>query len=86
MSTREMLYQDIAFLTDEQVEELAVIVKELRKRKKANDDIADEVDALCGIFHDAANPDLIPLEKEAWASAAAEKHLRILEEMKHENS
>ena len=83
MSTREMLYQDIAFLTDEQVEELAEFVKKIKQRKE-ND--ADEVDALCGIFHDAANPDLIPFEKNAWAEAAAEKHLHILEEMKHENS
>lgn len=36
------------------------------KKKKA--------ESIAGIAHQYANPDLIPLEKEAFANAMAEKH------------
>ena len=45
----------------------------------------DELDKSMGMFHDAADVSKIPLEKEAWATAAAEKHLKSLENMKNEN-
>lgn len=67
MSTREVIYRDIAFFTDEQIEELAVFVNNIKNRQTV-----DEVDALCGIFHDAANPALIPSEKSAWEQSAIE--------------
>ena len=67
MSTRDAIYRDIAFFTDEQIEELAVFVDNIKNRQRI-----DEVDALCGIFHDAANPALIPYEINAWAESAAE--------------
>lgn len=81
MSTREGIYRDIAFFTDEQIEELAIFVKQIKNRQ-----IADEVDALCGIFHDAANPDLIPLEKTAWEQAAAENEKTFRESYSDENT
>lgn len=37
-----------------------------KKKKKA--------ESIAGIAHQYANPDLIPLEKEAFANAMAEKH------------
>lgn len=37
-----------------------------KKKKKAG--------SIAGIAHQYANPDLIPLEKEAFANAMAEKH------------
>lgn len=81
MSTREVIYRDIAFFTDEQIEELAIFVKQIKNRQTA-----DEVDALCGIFHDAANPDLIPLEKTAWEQAAAENEKVFWESYSDENT
>ena len=72
MSTREIIYRDIALFTDEQIEELAVFVEQIKN--KSVDDI-DEIDKLCGIFHDAANPELIPLEKTAWEQSAVENFL-----------
>ena len=36
----------------------------------------DNWDDIVGIFSRKANPELIPLEKEAWANAAAEKYRR----------
>lgn len=32
MSTREVIYRDIAFFTDEQIEELAVFVNNIKKQ------------------------------------------------------
>lgn len=81
MSTREVIYRDIAFFTDEQIEELAVFVKQIKNRHTA-----DEVDALCGIFHDVANPELIPLEKTAWEQAAAENEKAFWENYSDENT
>lgn len=81
MSTREVIYRDIAFFTDEQIEELAIFVNQIKNRQSA-----DEVDALCGIFHDAANPDLIPLEKTAWEQAAAENEKTFWESYSDENT
>ena len=75
MSTREIIYRDIALFNDEQIEELAVFVEQIKN--KSVDDI-DEIDKLCGIFHDAANPELIPLEKTAWEQSAVEKKLNKL--------
>jgi len=33
-----------------------------------------DVNSIIGIAHEYANPELIPLEKEAFANAMAEKH------------
>lgn len=79
MSTREIAYQMIDGLDEEQ---LITVVTFINNLKQERQNVGDEVDALCGIFHDVANPDLIPLEKTAWEQAAVEKHIRFLEEMK----
>ena len=34
----------------------------------------DQSQSVMGIFSKYANPDLIPLEKDAWRNAAVEKH------------
>lgn len=81
MSTREVIYRDIAFFTDEQIEELSIFVKQIKNRQ-----IADEVDTLCGIFHNVANPALIPLEKNAWEQAAAENERTFWENYPDENT
>ena len=81
MSTRETAYSMIDNLDEEQLNALIVILRGMTKQKPLK-----EKKSARGIFHDVANPELIPLEKEVWENAAVEKHLRILEEIKHENS
>lgn len=83
MSTREIIYRDIAFFTDEQIEELATFVQQIKNKSV---DSTDEVDKLCGIFHDAANPDLIPLEKTAWEQSAVENEKNFWKNYVDENS
>lgn len=41
---------------------------------KDDTDKTNALDAGFGCLHKYANPNLIPLEKAAWADAAAEKH------------
>ncbi len=81
MSTREMATKMLDGLNEEQ---LITVVRFISNLKQNNQNsVNNEVDALCGIFHDVANPDLIPLEKTAWEQAAVEKHVRFLEEISY---
>lgn len=87
MSTRERLDSRVSRLTEKQLEVLIAFLDMTfpeEKRQSSND--ADEVDELCGIFHDAADPDLIPLEKNAWAEAAAENERKFWEDLNSENT
>ncbi len=84
MSTREMAYSMIDNLDEEQLNALVVILRGMMKEEPPKE--KKSAASLCGIFHDVANPELIPLEKTAWEQAAVEKHIAFLEEMKHENS
>ncbi len=40
----------------------------------------ERLEKLCGCLNKYANTELRKLEKTAWAEAAAEKHLKLLEE------
>lgn len=87
MSTKEMVHSMIDRMSEEQVKALFVVLGGTIPDEKPETNISDEVDAVCGILHEYANPDLIPLEnEEAWAEAAAERERRILEEMKNEDA
>ncbi len=70
MSVRERLNLIIDKMTEEQMEALIVVLKhsEQPETKVSVDDIA-------GRLHKYADPKLIPLEKEAWANAAAENYI-----------
>ena len=87
MSTRDKLYGILDTLDDDQLESLfrflSNIIPVKNTDREANE---DEIDKLMGIFHDAADPNKIPFEKTAWETAAAEKHLHFLEDIKNENS
>lgn len=85
MSTREKLESRVERLTEKQLEVLIAFL-DMTFPEKADKNDDDEVDALCGIFHDAADPALIPFEKDAWAEAAAEEERRFLEEHNGEDS
>ena len=57
-------------LRNRKVEVIVMPIEELAERKK------QPIDNLVGILHEYANPDLIPLEKDAWAKAMEDKHAR----------
>ena len=61
MSTREKLVERISSLTEEQVKFLFEITDDMLSADEDN----SEIDALCGIFHDAANSHLRELEETA---------------------
>ena len=84
MSTKEYVYSVIDTMDDEQLNALSIYLADMMKKQREEN--RKKIEALKGIMHDVANSDLIPLEKEAWANAAVEKHQRFLEEMKNANS
>ena len=87
MSTREMVQSIIDHMNEEELKALFVVLNRRIPDEKPETNIRDQVDAVCGILHEYANPDLIPFEsEEPWAEAAAEKERRILEEMKNEDA
>ncbi len=67
MSTKERVHTIVDRLTEEQLNALLVILGSV-------DNSDNDVDAAMGILHDAANPDLIPLEEGAWGRAVAERY------------
>ena len=81
MSTKEMVYSMIDRMSEEQLNALFVLLSGTFHEEKPKADIIEQVDAVCGILHEYANPDLIPFEKDAWAEAAVERERRVLEEM-----
>ena len=70
MSTKERLHLMIDDMTEEQANALFIVLGVSNSANSGGDD----VDAVMGILHDAANPDLIPLEEGAWGRAVAEKY------------
>ncbi|MCH5349107.1 MAG: hypothetical protein J1E40_07275 [Oscillospiraceae bacterium] len=84
MSTKDKVHSMVDSLNEEQIRALFVILDGMihEEKPKAKKTAA----SIRGILHDVANPDLIPFEKDAWAEAAVEKHIRFLEEEKNDNS
>jgi len=64
-------------IPDDKVFPIVEILKGLRLLYKSKENITNEETTIhnaLGIFNKYANPDLIPLEKEAWGMAVKEKH------------
>lgn len=70
MSTKERLHLMIDDMTEEQANALFIVLGV----SSAADNESDDVDAVRGILHSAANPELIPLEEGAWERAVAERY------------
>lgn len=85
MSTRAWIYNMIDELAEEEFNALAAMVEILYKNSQ-NKKSKRSISSVKGILHEYADPSKIPLEETAWAEAAAEKHLKFLEEMKDENN
>ena len=81
MSTIETAYSMMSRLDEEQLNALIVILRGMTKEEMPKP--KKSAASLCGILHEYANPDLIPLEKTAWEQAAVEKHVRFLEEISY---
>ena len=85
MAGRELAYNLIDELTEEQFHAVMVVLQSMHRENHTPENETDKLDSIMGILHEYADPSKIPLEKTAWAEAAAEKHLKFLEEMKNEN-
>ena len=70
MSTKERLHIMIDDMTEEQANALFIVLGVAND----TDNESDDVDAVRGILHNCANPDLIPLEEGAWERAVAERY------------
>lgn len=81
MSTREIAYNLIDNMTEEQLETFFALFG-----GKQIQDNTEKVKSVRGIFAKVANPDLIPLEKTAWEQAAAENERNFLESYSDENT
>lgn len=73
MSTTQMLYDVITEMTEEEKRALLLILRTSRQKKQREED----VDAVMGILHNYANPDLISLEKNAIEEEAAEQEEKL---------
>lgn len=73
MSTKELAYSLIDDLTESQLNEVIKILYAFSEAAVKKEKKGISAESVAGIAAKYANPDLIPLEKEAWANAAAEK-------------
>lgn len=75
MSTKELAYSILDSLSEEQLKGFIMLFSGSGEtRPKAGTSKVLSAESVAGMAAKYANPDLIPLEKEAWANAAAEKY------------
>lgn len=70
MSTKELLYTMIDELTEQQMQGLIMLLS----GKSSPQSYRDDVYSVMGSLHEYANPDLIPLEKDAWEMEVKSKY------------
>ncbi len=70
MSTKELLYTMIDRLTEQQMQGLIMLLSGKENPKSYR----DEVYGAMGGLAEYANPDLIPLEKDAWEMEVKAKY------------
>ncbi|MBR1555696.1 MAG: hypothetical protein IJ644_09955 [Oscillospiraceae bacterium] len=80
MSTTQMLYDMITEMSEEEKKALLLLLRAPKARKQK----AEDVDAVMGILHEYANPDLISLEKSASEEEAEEQERNFWEDYKNE--
>lgn len=74
MSTRELAYSLIDKLSENQLNAAVEFLNALFEMPSQKSGKEISAESVAGIASKYADPDLIPLEKEAWANAAAEKY------------
>ncbi len=72
MTTRELAHTWIDELNDEAFNAVMSVLKIFHEQSNSTKN-----KSLRGAWSFAADPELIPLEKSAWESAAAEKHIKL---------
>jgi len=74
---KEQTAEILKDIPDEKVATVIEILKELRalyNQSEKTESHSEVTISAMGIFNKYANPDLIPLEKEAWNEAVKEKY------------
>lgn len=74
MSTRERAYSLIDRLSEAQIDAVVEFLNAFFETDSHMQKKELSAESVMGIASKYANPDLIPLEREAWADAAAEKY------------
>ncbi len=76
MSTLEKAVNLLQLMPEHKVENAYMYIRFLYSQIDSSEFIPNEkdVDSIIGIAQEYANPELLPLEKEAFANAMAEKH------------
>lgn len=70
MSTKELLYTMIDKLTEQQMQDLIMLLSDKVSQKTYH----DEVYSIMGGLNEYANLDLVPLEKDAWEIEVKSKY------------
>ena len=73
MSTKELLYTIIDGLTEQQMQGLIMLLRG-KETEKPSESYRDEVYSVMGGLSKYANPDLIPLEQDAWEMEVKAKY------------
>ena len=74
LALKEQAYQIIEELPQEKIPTAIAILRRLEMLSQQEHPAKGEPRSAMGIFRAHANPELIPLEKDAWIDAMVEKH------------
>lgn len=74
VSTKERAYNLIDRLNENQLNAVVEFLSAFSEPVSPKNSKGLSAESVAGMAAKYANPDLIPLEKEAWANAAAEKY------------
>ena len=74
MSTKELAYSLIDKLNENQLNAAVEFLSSFFETASQKNSKKISIESVAGIASEYANPDLIPLEGEAWSNAAAEKY------------
>ena len=73
MSTLEKTIELLQTIPENKLDTIYTFLQFVKSQEDSKEEQSQSTSAF-GIAHKYANPDLIPLEKEAFANALAEKH------------
>ena len=74
LALKEQAHEIIRELPQEKISVAITVLRGLQALSQQESATKSDAPSAMGIFSKYANPDLVPLEKEAWAKAMEEKH------------
>jgi len=74
LALKEQAFEIIRELPQEKIPTVITVLRGLQMLSQQEYPTKSETHSAMGIFSKHANPELIPLEKEAWKHAMVEKH------------